>query len=206
MKRTLFFLVIALCALPLLAEIRIIKVHSPGLEDNSLGDPPDQNVAVYLPPRYDGSSARYPVMYLLHGIAGSYEDWTNTWKVDAMFNRAILSGSTAPMIIVMPNAGNRLLGSFYLNSPVTGRWSDYVANDVVGSVDRQFRTIATRESRAVAGRQFAHIPPATEAFARALQVNRIPFRLDAYDGDHRAKVPQRLESIVLPWVSNALAH
>jgi len=46
------------------------KVHSRALENNLLGDPADQQVAVYLPPSYEASpSKRFPVIYFLHGYA-----------------------------------------------------------------------------------------------------------------------------------------
>ncbi|HEX8153302.1 MAG TPA: esterase, partial [Thermoanaerobaculia bacterium] len=66
--------VIAFCLVAVLQSsaqsegtIRYLKLHSPALEKNLLGEPSDQEVAVYLPPDYDRGTARYPVLYLLHG-------------------------------------------------------------------------------------------------------------------------------------------
>lgn len=56
-----------------------------------------------------------------------------------------------PLIVVMPNGRNRFLGSYYVNSPVTGRWSDFIADEIVKRVDGTYRTIAKPESRGVAG-------------------------------------------------------
>jgi S-formylglutathione hydrolase FrmB len=55
------------------------------------------------------------------------------------------------MIVVMPNGRNRFLGSYYTNSPVTGRWEDFIAEEIVARVDHDFRTRATPLSRGVAG-------------------------------------------------------
>src|SRR5262245_15301636 len=33
------------------------------------------NVGVYLPPDYDASKERYPVLYFLHGLFGSAQKW-----------------------------------------------------------------------------------------------------------------------------------
>ena len=42
-------------------------------------------------------------------------------------------------------------GSFYVNSPVTGNWEDFITQDVVGYVDSHFRTLAQAESRGITG-------------------------------------------------------
>ena len=52
--------------------------------------------------------------------------------------------------------------------------------------------------------QFAHIPLATRAFSERLAELRIPHRLDVYDGDHRVKVPDRMDTVVLPFIGAAL--
>jgi pimeloyl-ACP methyl ester carboxylesterase len=55
------------------------------------------------------------------------------------------------MIVVTPNARNFFDGSFYMNSPVTGNWEDFVVRDLVGHVDRKYRTIRSRTGRGIAG-------------------------------------------------------
>lgn len=55
------------------------------------------------------------------------------------------------------------------------------------------------------GDQFLHIPTGTMEFSQALGEQRIPHLLDVYDGDHRQRVPERLETVVLPWVGERLA-
>ena len=53
--------------------------HSPALVGNLLDDSPDRPVAIYLPPGYASSTARFPVIYLLHGFGGTgkaTEAWT----------------------------------------------------------------------------------------------------------------------------------
>ena len=55
-------------------------------------------------------------------------------------------GAAREMIIVMPNARNAFEGSFYANSPVTGRWEDFIVRDLVGWVDRRYRTVRSRSA------------------------------------------------------------
>ena len=132
-------------------KVDVLTVHSPGLEGNAFGDSADQQVAVYLPPGYDKSSRRYPVIYLLHGIGDDYHAWTEFFDAPATLDRLIASADMPPVIAVMPNSSSRFLGTYYVNSPVNGRWEDYVANDVVALIDRKYRTLAKRESRALVG-------------------------------------------------------
>lgn len=132
-------------------DVRVVTVASRALEGNAFGDPAEQKVAVYLPPGYEKSQQRYPVVYLLHGIADSYQVWTRFFDVPSRMDQLIASGTLPPLIVVMPNAGNRFLGGYYVNSPVSGNWEDFIANDVVAFIDKSFRTLAARENRGVSG-------------------------------------------------------
>src|SRR5688572_22243605 len=57
---------------------------------------------VYLPPGYS-SALRYPVLYLLHGIGGNENHWTQFGRADAILDNLIADNKALPMIIVMPN-------------------------------------------------------------------------------------------------------
>jgi S-formylglutathione hydrolase len=135
----------------LTGSIKQVSIHSAALEGNLTGDPADQTFAVYLPPSYQTSSKRYPVVFLLHGLGDTNDVWLHNFNVPATLDDLIASHAIKEMIVVMPNARNRLMGSFYANSPVTGRWEDFIADEVVARVDHDFRTLATAQSRAVAG-------------------------------------------------------
>ena len=129
-----------------------VEVPAPALADNLLGTPAVQNAAVYLPPSYEREpDRRYPVLYLLHGIFDNYGVWLEHFGVPAMLDRLIASGEIPQLIVVMPNGGNRYGGGFYRNSPVSGRWGDYIADDLVAFVDAQFRSLASADRRAIVG-------------------------------------------------------
>jgi len=133
-----------------------IKIPAPSLKGNLLNDPTEQNISIYLPPGYAASpSKRYPVVYLLHGFAGSNKTWTTdgdfSFNVPPIMDRLIAGGKMREMILVAPNANNAYNGSFYVNSTVTGNWEDYIFRDVVGYVDKNYRTLARASSRAIAG-------------------------------------------------------
>lgn len=147
--------VLFLVAIPAAAQtegtIRSLKITSTALQGNLLGDPAEQDVAVYLPPGYDSSGdRRYPVLYLLHGFAGGIADWTQHWNLKGAMDAVIRSGQP-PFLVVMPNGNTRLGGGFYVDSPVSGKWETYILRELVPVIDRDFRTAAAPASRGVAG-------------------------------------------------------
>jgi putative tributyrin esterase len=96
---------------------------------------------VLVPEGYDSSLERYPVLYLLHGLGGSYTDWTTRSNV-AEYSR------TLPLIIVMPDGGNQ----WYTNAADdSARFEDYITTDLPADVVAKYRTINSRYGRAIAG-------------------------------------------------------
>jgi S-formylglutathione hydrolase len=130
-------------------------VPAPALAGNLLGDPTVQPAWVYLPPGYDDSGRRYPVLYLLHGVLDDPSVWIEPayqgMTVQATMDSLIGAGAVRPLIVVMPNGRNALGGSYYRNSPVTGRWGDFIAGDLVRHVDGTYRTLGSAGARAIAG-------------------------------------------------------
>lgn len=127
------------------------QIPAPALAGNLLGSPSVQPASIYLPPGYEGSARRYPVIYLLHGYGATRAVWTDRMQIQLMLDRLIRSQRMPPMIVVMPNGANALGGSFYRNSPVSGHWSDFIADDLVGYVDAHYRTLARPEARGIVG-------------------------------------------------------
>jgi enterochelin esterase family protein len=56
------------------------------------------------------------------------------------------------MILVFPDGFNSLGGSQYMNSVATGRYEDYIINDLIPYIDGKFRTLNNREHRGVVGK------------------------------------------------------
>jgi enterochelin esterase-like enzyme len=102
---------------------------------------------VYLPASYaSNSSRRYPVVYFLHGYAAHAETYWNSLSVAAAADAA-----AAEMIIVLPDAFTVYDGSMFSNSPTTGDWETFIADDLVSYVDGRYRTIANRTARGLSG-------------------------------------------------------
>ena len=136
-------------------EVRMVDGES--LADNALGLPSMRRVSVYLPPSYDSSPTRaYPVVYILHGIFDSDSAWTVPWAtspagyatLQELMDRGVEAGVLKEMILVIPSSDKTC---HYTNSPLKGNWEDFIRRDLVGFIDRQYRTLARASSRGIAG-------------------------------------------------------
>jgi enterochelin esterase-like enzyme len=136
------------------SHIKIETITSEVLRHNPLGDPHVRRVPVYLPPGYNESNNRYPVVYLLTGFAGRGTVMLNNSVFDEniqeQMDRLITSGAVAPMILVMPDGVTRYGGSQYINSKGTGRYEDHLIEEIIPFIDQTYRT--RPNARAIAGK------------------------------------------------------
>ena len=138
-------------------RLELARVPAPSLLGALLGSSAVRRTTVYLPPSYDeDDDRRYPVLYLLHAFGSGPESWLGVSGFEGMNISSALdalaeSDPTQEFIVVMPDARTELGGSWYTNSPVTGRWTDFIAHDLVSFVDRAYRTQATASARGIAG-------------------------------------------------------
>ena len=123
------------------------SLRSANLE-NTMGENATRSISVYLPPGYEGSDQRYPVIYFLHGFTG---DDRMLKYISPILDQAIATHRTRPFIMVIPDEKTTYDGSFYSNSGVFGNWEDFTTYDLVAYVDRTYRTLARRESRGITG-------------------------------------------------------
>ncbi len=110
------------------------------LHSGSLGR--NMRYRVLLPSGYRAGNRRFPVLYLLHGVFGDYLNWVTRTSLATY-------AQDYPLVIVMPDADD----SWYTNAakPASHRFEDYVARDLVAAMDEQYRTMPTRQGRAIAG-------------------------------------------------------
>ena len=119
---------------------------------------------VYTPPGYEAGRDKYPVLYLLHGAGDVDDSWTSVGRAGFIFDNLIASGKAKPMIVVMPaghvNGAGAALGAPPAAPPappVAGAAprpdpfvTDFV-NDLMPFVEKSYRVIGDRQSRAIAG-------------------------------------------------------
>src|SRR5437762_5803716 len=103
--------------------------------------------AVVLPDSYKKNKSSYPVLYLLHGGGGHFRDWLNSTP-DKMVVKNLADQYN--LIIVMPEGETF---GWYLNSPVNkeSQFESYVIDDVIGKIDKTYRTIKDRKGRTITG-------------------------------------------------------
>ena len=137
-------------------RVVVLEHASKILKGNPLKDPHVRKVGVWLPPQYDGSNNRFPVLYDLVGFTGSGLSHTG-WKpfgdnVAERAARLIHEKKMGPAIIVFPDCFTALGGNQYVNSSAIGNYADYLTREIIPFVDREFRTLASREHRGCFGK------------------------------------------------------
>ncbi len=137
-------------------SVRVCEIHSPALSGNPLGDPDRRQTPIYLPPGYERTSNRYPVIYFLHGFCGQGQSWLNVSPFSLTplerLDGLIASDAIPPVIGVFADGWTALGGGQWINSEATGRYEDYLSQDVVGFVDRTLRTVPSSAGRAAVGK------------------------------------------------------
>jgi len=130
-----------------------LEVDSPALRGNPLGDPSRRTLHAYVPP---GGAAGRPLVVFLHGFTGSGRGWLGGApfgpSVPERIDALVAAGELPPLVGVFPDGQTALGGTQWIDAPAVGRYQAYVADDVVGTVERELGTAARREARAVVGK------------------------------------------------------
>ena len=99
---------------------------------------------VYLPPCYDEQPERlYPVLYLIHGQNYNHDQWDRL-GVDETADAMIASGDIPPLIIVLPRDRS-------WEQPTDDNFGTVLAEGLIPSIDKNYRTIPERAMRAIGG-------------------------------------------------------
>ncbi len=114
------------------------------------GSSPTKQLKVYLPPSYYSSGKNYPVVYFFHGFGDSMSFIAARKHY---FNQFMIEEGSKEFIVVEVDGSraNTTQGSFWMNSPVTGMWEDYVMDEIIPYIDKTYHTIPKAESRGIAG-------------------------------------------------------
>ena len=117
----------------------------------------EKSYSIYLPDGYKKSGKNYPVLYLLHGAKGVHTSWVEEkyGNMQAITDKTIANGGAKEMIVVMPDASGKSeknagknMGYFNVEG---WRYMDFFFEEFIPHIDKKFRTIATKEGRAIAG-------------------------------------------------------
>jgi enterochelin esterase-like enzyme len=107
----------------------------------------EQRYRVYLPPGYDETDQRYPVLVLLHGWPYDEAHWDGL-GVNQVADAGIQAGTWRPFIIVLPGGDEHL---YVGTSGGDYSYEGQVIHDLIPHVDATYRTWGNREGRAIGG-------------------------------------------------------
>lgn len=121
-----------------------------------------RRMTVYTPAGYEQSDDRYPVFYLLHGMGGDENAWTELGRAAQILDNLIAQGKVEPMIVVMTNGnaamqaapGETSMGflppTTQLPKTMDGSFEASFP-EIVSYIDSNYRTKADKAHRAIAG-------------------------------------------------------
>jgi len=141
-----------------------------------------RRIFAYTPPGYDtNTSIRYPVLYLQHGGGEDERVWIEMGRTNLILDNLLAEGKAKPMIVVMetsavgtpggagagPGAAGAGRGPGFggFGGPGGGPYGQLMVNDLIPWVDRNFRTLADKDHRAMAGLSMGGMQTASVAMA-----------------------------------------
>lgn len=127
------------------------KIVTDSIESKILGATVKYNV--YLPDRHDKSDKKYPVVYLLHGLFGGYDNWAKQGNMQMVADELIGTGEACEMIVIMPNAGHHDIHNVYngyFNMP-DWNYEDFFFQELIPGAEAKYRGVGDKGHRAVMG-------------------------------------------------------
>jgi hypothetical protein len=132
-------------------QVALRELRGASLTHSLIGTNPVRELAVYLPAGYEHSLQRYPVIYYLPNPLAKFDEEFYLGPARELLDRAIAAAQIGKTIFVAVDMATPLGCSWYVNSPVTGNWEDFMVQELVPYVDANFRTLTSRDSRGVLG-------------------------------------------------------
>ncbi len=156
-----------------LARVEVLEIAGRTLRDNPLHDPVARRVAVFSPSQAQAGEA-LPIVYFLPGYGGSSEDVIAqggaAWVAQVVEKMA---ADGMPVVIAVPDCRNRWGGSQYLNSSAQGNYADYLADEIVPTVEAKHPVLKGRTGRIVAGHSSGGYGALMLAMARPKQFGAV---------------------------------
>jgi enterochelin esterase family protein len=139
------------------------EVRKVWYQSSTLGE--QRRMHVYTPPGYDAGTERYPVLYLLHGSAGEDSGWSTVGRAGFILDNLLEEKKARPMLVVMPNGSMPRPANLPPVRPgerpspevlaalaaAQERFTNELLKDIIPFVEKNYRVLADREHRAIAG-------------------------------------------------------
>lgn len=127
------------------------KVVTDSIDSKVLGATVQYNV--YLPDGWENSGKTYPVIYLLHGLYGTYEDWQNNTGMNVIADELMASGEACEAVIIMPNAGGGDIHNIHNGYFNVEGWAyeDFFFQEFIPTLEKKYRCTGDKGHRAIMG-------------------------------------------------------
>lgn len=114
----------------------------------------DRNYTVYLPAGYaNNTDKQYPVLYLLHGMNGTNNDWAGRGHLQDVMDQLRAAGEVCDMIVISPNAGGNIGEGVWNGYFDMDGWAyeRFFFEEFLPAVEKEYRIKGDKGSRAIAG-------------------------------------------------------
>ncbi len=111
---------------------------------------------VWVPPETTGTE-KYPVLFALHGIGGTEDEWVNNIHPENILNKLFSKKSITPMIVVFPNGRamkNDAVPANMFGSEAVEAFANFendLINDLIPFIESNYPAAAGRKNRAICG-------------------------------------------------------
>jgi len=155
LPRVIFAAILLLAAAPAVhlsaAQLEVLDIPGATLRDNPLGDPPARHVALFKPDDLKDDQPAVLVVYLPGW--GSSSEQAIAKGATAWFGAVVdqFAATTTPVRIAVVDARSRYGGSQYLNSTATGRYADYITDEILPLLTARYASAKAGPTPIIAG-------------------------------------------------------
>ena len=134
-----------------------VAVIEPPMVIDGLGR--ERTIRIYVPPGYEATDQRYPVLYM-HDGQNLFDDATSyagEWGVDETLDAGAATSVPAVIVVGIDNGGEHRMRELSpwrhpdVGEPEAEAYLDFVVDQVKPWVDGNYRTLPGRESTAIMG-------------------------------------------------------
>jgi enterochelin esterase-like enzyme len=94
---------------------------------------------VYTPPGYEKSTARFPVLYLIHGGGDTAISWSTVGRANAILDNLLAEKKAVPLIVVMPSGWTPSGGQVMTADATKDPFDDEMLKDIMAFRRGQLR-------------------------------------------------------------------
>jgi predicted alpha/beta superfamily hydrolase len=120
----------------------------------------NRRIWMYLPPDYDSSNKKYPVIYMQDGqnCFDALTSFSGEWQVDESLNQLFNQGDYGCIVVAIDNGGTLRFDEYapWLNGEYNqggegAKYIDFIVETLKPYIDSHYRTLAGREYTALFG-------------------------------------------------------